>query len=83
MSASKISKSEDKAMDKSITSSAQPSAAGISIRNGPIRDDRMDIDTPNGTTKRKARDSVSNILNYKDESDSDDAAPLVCGRRRP
>lgn len=70
-------------MDKSVSSKVQPSAAGISIRNGPVQDDSMDIDTPNGTAKRKARNSVGNNTSYKDESDSDDAAPLVRGRYQP
>lgn len=37
----------------------------------------MDIDQTNGTTKRKARASVGKEISYKDDSDSDDAAPLV------
>lgn len=63
-------------MDKS-TSKAQPSATGISIRNGPIDDDSMDVDHPNGTAKRKSRSSVGNNVSYKDQSDSDDEIPLV------
>lgn len=63
-------------MDKS-TSKPQPSAPGISIRNGPIDDDSMDIDQPNGTAKRKSRSSIGNNVSYKDQSDSDDEVPLV------
>lgn len=63
-------------MDKSI-SKARPAPPGLSIRNGPI-DDRMDIDSgPNGTAKRKSRNSTGQAVKYKEESDSDDAAPLV------
>lgn len=64
-------------MDESISSNGQPAAAGISIRNGPVHDDPMDIDHPNGSAKRKSRTSISKNVSYKDESDSDDAAPLV------
>jgi len=77
-SAPTISKDEDRAMDNSA-SKARPAPPGVSIRNGPVRNgDAMDIDsTPNGTTKRKSRTSIDHSVNYKDESDSDDAAPLV------
>lgn len=77
VSAAKISKSDDKAMDRSISKTQPSSAAGISIRNGPVQGDPMDIDQSNGTTKRKARASVGKEISYKDDSDSDDAAPLV------
>lgn len=63
-------------MDESA-SRTQPSAPGISIRNGPIDDDSMDVDHPNGTAKRKSRSSIGNKVSYKDESDSDDEIPLV------
>lgn len=63
-------------MDESASKS-KPSAPGISIRNGPIDDDSMDIDQPNGTAKRKSRSSISNNVSYKDNSDSDDEIPLV------
>lgn len=63
-------------MDESA-SKPRHSATGISIRNGPIDDDSMDIDQPNGTAKRKARSSISNNVSYKDQSDSDDEIPLV------
>lgn len=65
-------------MDKSLSSSnAGPSAAGISIRNGPVEGEAMDLDQVNGTAKRKSRSSVGNNVSYKDESDSDDDAPMV------
>lgn len=75
MSAPTISPSTDREMDKSA-SKARPVPAGISIRNGPVGD-RMDVDsTPNGA-KRKSRSSVGQAVKYKEESDSDDGAPLV------
>ena len=55
--------------------------AGVSIRNGPVLDDKMDVDTPNtnGTTKRKSRASTSKPVKYNDDGSSDsDGAPLVC-----
>lgn len=64
-------------MDESTPSSnGQPSAPGISIRHGPVGEP-MDIDQSNGNAKRKSRGSVSNNVSYKDDSDSDEAAPLV------
>ena len=52
--------------------------AGLSVRNGPIEDTSMDIDEPatNGTSKRKSRNSITQV-NYKDEESSDDDAPMV------
>jgi DNA topoisomerase-1 len=54
---------------------------GVSVRNGPILDDKMDVDEPsiNGTGKRKARVSAGKPVNYNvDESESsEDAVPLV------
>lgn len=78
VSAATISKAEDRAMDKSI-SKARPGPTGISIRNGPVTDDAMEIDSAtNGASKRKSRSSINSAVNYKDGSDSDDDAPLVC-----
>ncbi|KAJ4394203.1 DNA topoisomerase 1 [Gnomoniopsis smithogilvyi] len=77
LSASKITKADDKAMDDYTPSSnGQPSAPGISIRHGPVSE-AMDIDQANGIAKRKSRGSIGNKVSYKDESDSDDAAPLA------
>lgn len=77
VSSPKISKAADRAMDKS-DSKARPLPPGVSIRNGPVTDDAMDVDsTPNGAPKRKSRSSLSQAVNYKDESDSEDGAPLV------
>ncbi|KAK1752383.1 hypothetical protein QBC47DRAFT_305312 [Echria macrotheca] len=65
-------------MDKA-TSKARPGPTGISIRNGPVKDDPMDVDSaPNGTAKRKSRSSTGGqAVNYKDDSDSDDGVPLA------
>lgn len=68
-------------MDKAAAKSDY-APAGVSIRNGPITEDSMDIDEPltNGNAKRKSRTSTSKTVNYKDdgsEGDSDEE-PLVC-----
>ncbi len=67
-------------MDKAVGKTAG-APAGVSIRNGPVLEDKMDTDMPstNGNSKRKARTSTSKPVNYTDvmESDSSDA-PLVC-----
>ncbi|KAK0729068.1 hypothetical protein B0T21DRAFT_206242 [Apiosordaria backusii] len=76
-SAPKISPSADRKMDK-LASRARPAPPNVSIRNGPVKEDAMDIDsTPNGGPKRKARSSLGQAVNYKDESESDDGAPLA------
>jgi len=76
VSASRISKADDLAMDKSV-SKARPGPKGISIRNGPVNTDAMEVDSqPNGAPKRKSRSSLVQAVNYKDDSDSD-GAPLV------
>lgn len=64
-------------MDESISKVRPSATTGLSIRNGPVEDDHMDIDQPNGTAKRKARTSIGKEISYKEHSDSDDAAPLV------
>lgn len=80
VSEARISKDVDSAMDKaaSKTSYAPP---GVSIRNGPVLDDKMDVDEPttNGNTKRKARNSTGRPVNYNDDSEESDAVPLVRG----
>lgn len=66
-------------MDKA-GAKADYAPAGVSIRNGPVTEDKMDIDaTLTNGAKRKARNSTSKSVNYKvAESDSDeDAVPLV------
>jgi DNA topoisomerase-1 len=79
ISSERISKDEDKAMDKQVPSNGHIEP-GISIRMGPVDD--MDVDTPdtngNANGKRKARSSISNSKSYKDASSSeDDDKPLV------
>ena len=62
-------------MDKS-TPVGKNAAPGISIRNGPVQE--MDIDVaPKSTSKRKARESLSNGKSYKEASESEDDKPLV------
>ena len=80
MSKAHISKSDDKAMGRAGPSSPLP--AGISIRNGPVIEDKMDVDEPttNGNSKRKARNSTSKTVNYNDGSEESDNVPLVCSR---
>ncbi|KAI1376260.1 hypothetical protein F4677DRAFT_86431 [Hypoxylon crocopeplum] len=66
LSASTISKTEDKAMDKRAS---KPKPAPVSIRNGPVNNDASP--QTNGNSKRKSRSSTNHI-NYKDGSDSED-----------
>lgn len=76
-----ISKSVDKAMDK-VADKVETAPPGVSIRHGPVTEDKMDVDEPatNGHAKRKARSSTGKTVNYKvvgSDEESDDA-PLVC-----
>lgn len=73
-----ISKGIDQAMDKA-GDKMHSAPAGVSIRNGPVVEDPMDMDEPstNGHGKRKSRSSISNAVKYKDDSEDSDAAPLV------
>jgi hypothetical protein len=76
----RISKDEDKAMDKQLPSNGHVEP-GISIRMGPV--DVMEVDAPatneNANGKRKARSSITNGKSYKDASSSgEDDKPLVC-----
>jgi DNA topoisomerase-1 len=67
-------------MDKASSAKAHNAPAGVSIRNGPILDDKMDVDEPatNGTAKRKARTSTSKPVKYNDEESEEDLKPSVC-----
>lgn len=56
-------------MDRSDTK-VKPAPAGVSVRNGPVNG------ASNGTTKRKSRSSMDKKT-YKEDSDSEDGAPLV------
>ncbi|KAJ4268420.1 DNA topoisomerase 1 [Fusarium torreyae] len=78
LSSTKISHAEDDAMDQPVPENAAKSA-GLSVRNGPLLDDSMDVDKPatNGAAKRKSRTSITKV-NYKDDAESsDDGAPLA------
>lgn len=57
-------------MDRAA-SKAKPVPPGLSIRNGPVEVDDMDIDAPVTNGKRKSRSSIVSV-SYKDESGSDD-----------
>ncbi|KAM7224504.1 DNA topoisomerase 1 [Rhypophila decipiens] len=83
VSSPKISKAADRAMENSV-SKARPRPPNVSIRNGPVIDDAMDIDsTPNGAPKRKSRSSTGQqAVSYKDNSDSEDGAPLAKRQRK-
>jgi DNA topoisomerase-1 len=67
-------------MDKA-TSKNGYAPPGVSVRNGPVLEDTMDVDEPatNGNSKRKARTSSGKAVTCvtDDEGDSDDSAPLV------
>ncbi|KAH7170594.1 hypothetical protein EDB81DRAFT_637147 [Dactylonectria macrodidyma] len=80
VSSSKISHAQDRALDRDGPNSNH--LAGLSVRNGPVEDD-MDLDAPvvNGANKRKSRTSITKI-SYRDESDSDDGAPLAKRQRQ-
>lgn len=75
VSSSKISRAQDIALDKSVPKKGS-GMAGLSIRNGPVENGDMDLDSPstNGA-KRKSRVSLTQV-DYKDGSDSD-GEPLV------
>ncbi|KAK4079557.1 hypothetical protein Trihar35433_662 [Trichoderma harzianum] len=70
LSSSKISRAQDIALDKSVPKKGS-GMAGLSIRNGPVENGDMDLDSPstNGA-KRKSRVSLTQV-DYKDGSDSD------------
>nr|UWK20504.1 topoisomerase [Trichoderma psychrophilum] len=79
LSSSKISRAEDIALDKSVPKKGS-GMAGLSIRNGPVENGEMDLDSPstNGS-KRKSRVSITKV-HYKDESESD-GEPLAKRQR--
>ena len=66
-------------MDKQVPSNGHVEP-GISIRMGPVDDDKMNGDAPNGgmNGKRKSRGSLP-TASYKEQSGSedDDDKPLV------
>ncbi|KAJ2907055.1 eukaryotic DNA topoisomerase I [Zalerion maritima] len=76
LSSPKVSRTTDRDLDRSVgkkMTAKDRNQAGLSIRNGTVKGDPMDLDqpTPNGASKRKSRLSITNNVNYKDESDSD------------
>ncbi|PTB65333.1 hypothetical protein BBK36DRAFT_55743 [Trichoderma citrinoviride] len=78
MSSSKISRADDIALDKSVPAKGS-GMAGLSIRNGPVENGEMDLDSPatNGA-KRKSRGSLTK--SYKEESESE-GEPLAKRQR--
>jgi DNA topoisomerase-1 len=77
LSASKISRREDAAMDADSPRHAAP--APLSVRYGPVDD--AESPKVNGNAKRKSRSSIGTKVNYRDESDSDDG-PLAKRQRK-
>nr|UWK20509.1 topoisomerase [Trichoderma taxi] len=79
LSSAKISRAQDLALDKSVPKKGS-GMAGLSIRNGPVENGEMDLDSPstNGA-KRKSRVSITQV-NYEDESESD-GEPLAKRQR--
>jgi DNA topoisomerase-1 len=73
-----ISKDVDRAMDKA-DAKFNHVPSGVAVRNGPVVEDKMDVDEPatNGNTKRKARTSTSKAPNYADSESDEDSVPLV------
>ncbi|TQS38513.1 hypothetical protein Golomagni_00980 [Golovinomyces magnicellulatus] len=72
----------EKSSSESIDSSAP---AGVSIRNGPVLENKNTKSaqkTPNGTIKRKSRSSATKV-NYNDSADEDsDEMPLAKRRKK-
>ncbi|KAL1609290.1 DNA topoisomerase 1 [Nothophoma quercina] len=77
-----IPKDVDKAMDKQVPSNGHVEP-GISIRMGPVDEDKMDVDAPNGSAngKRKSRGSIP-TANYKEQSGSEDDDDKPLSKRR-
>lgn len=68
-------------MDKESSKQAL-APAGISIRNGPVNGDMMDVDELVTNGKRKSRGSTAHSKSYKeqdssDEEDDNDIKPQV------
>ncbi|KAE8442308.1 hypothetical protein EG329_003508 [Mollisiaceae sp. DMI_Dod_QoI] len=84
VSESHISKATDRKMDQAGGSKSKL-PAGISIRNGPVVEDKMDVDvdepTTNGHAKRKSRASTSKTVKYNDDTDESDDEPLAKRQR--
>ncbi len=78
VSQARISKDVDRAMDKA-DAKFNHVPAGVVVRNGPVVEEKMDVDQPatNGHAKRKARTSTSKAPKYADSESDEDAIPLV------
>ncbi|CAD6453629.1 c32de514-d401-4830-8157-b7b918f15005 [Sclerotinia trifoliorum] len=85
VSQARISKTVDKAMDKAVAN-AKIASVGISIRNGPVLDDPMDVDGPatNGASKRKSRSSIANgkPINYKVDGSGSESEEVPLAKRQ-
>ncbi|KAL7771284.1 hypothetical protein CFE70_001227 [Pyrenophora teres f. teres 0-1] len=84
-SSEQITKEEVMKMDAEAPSNGHVEP-GISIRMGPVDNDKMDIDAPetngNAGGKRKSRGSIPNGKSYKDASSSEEDAKPLNKRRR-
>jgi DNA topoisomerase-1 len=78
LSSPKITKTEDREMDR-IVDSTKAIDVGLSIRNGPVVEEPMEVDQPETNGKRRSRSSISKI-NYRDNSSDDE--PLA-KRQKP
>ena len=58
-------------MDKAL-SKQELTPAGVSVRNGPVIMDKMDVDEPATNGKRKSRGSAVHMKSYKDNDTDDD-----------
>jgi len=74
-----ISKDVDRAMDRA-DAKFDHVPSGVAVRNGPVVEDKMEVDEPatNGNAKRKARTSTSKAPKYADTESDEDSVPLVC-----
>ncbi|KPM40673.1 DNA topoisomerase 1 [Neonectria ditissima] len=81
LSTAKISHAQDRALDRAGPKSDV--LGGLSVRNGPVEYEDVEVDAPvqNGASKRKSRTSITKI-SYKDNSDSDEGAPLAKRQRQ-
>ncbi|KAG9188292.1 DNA topoisomerase 1 [Alternaria panax] len=76
-----ITTEEDRKMDAEVPSNGHVEP-GISIRMGPVDDDKMDVDAPETNGKRKSRSSITNGKLYKDASSSENDDKPLSKRRR-
>ncbi len=65
-------------MDKA-RSKQELAPAGVSVRHGPVTEERMDVDEPVMNGKRKSRGSAVHMKSYKEnETDDEDDVKPVC-----